>query len=244
MFVFLLFNLLSIFKSFYIFCLKKVYKYADFITVNISSPNTPDLRKLQFGEALESLLSQLNSEKEKLIIDRDLENARHIQNSLLPSQIPLMDNLEISGVMLPAMQVGGDYFDVIKVSDSKVFVIVGDVSGKGLAASFYMSKLQTMVRLYCNAENSPSDVLTKINYRLFKEMEKNWFITATIALFDTEKNNVKRHSINFCNGTSTISHAFIWNTYQTIVVTHKHFFETCWNYNCCCYGNSRLIKFF
>lgn len=51
----------------YIICLKKVYKYADFITVNISSPNTPDLRKLQFGEALESLLSKLNSEKKKLI---------------------------------------------------------------------------------------------------------------------------------------------------------------------------------
>ena len=132
-----------------------------------------------------------DSEREKLVIDRDLENARHIQKSLLPSQIPLINGLEISGIMIPAMQVGGDYFDVIKVSDSKVFVIVGDVSGKGLAASFYMSKLQTMVRLYCTASNSPSDVLRKINSRLFKEMEKNWFITASIALFDTEKNSVK-----------------------------------------------------
>ncbi len=131
------------------------------------------------------------SEKEKLIIDRDLENARKIQNSLLPSVIPKIKGLDISGAMLPAMQVGGDYFDVIKVSDSKVFVVVGDVSGKGLAASFYMSKLQTMVKLYSNEKNTPFDVLTKINSKIYIEMEKNWFITCTIALFDSEKKSVK-----------------------------------------------------
>lgn len=131
------------------------------------------------------------SEREKLIIDIDLENARRIQNSLLPTAIPKINGLDITGKMISAMQVGGDYFDVIKVSDSKVFIVVGDVSGKGLAASFYMSKLQTMIRLYCNEENTPFDVLSKINFRIYKEMEKNWFITATVALFDTEKNSVK-----------------------------------------------------
>jgi len=131
------------------------------------------------------------SEKEKLILDRDLENARKIQNSLLPSEIPKIKGLDISGAMIPAMQVGGDYYDVIRITDSKVFVVVGDVSGKGLAASFYMSKLQTMVKLYCNESNSPYDVLTQINSRISKEMEKNWFITCTIALFDSETKSVK-----------------------------------------------------
>ena len=131
------------------------------------------------------------SEKEKLILERDLENARKIQNSLLPSVIPRIKGLDISGTMLPAMQVGGDYYDVIKITDSKAFVVVGDVSGKGLAASFYMSKLQTMVKLYCNEKNSPYDVLTKINSRIYKEMEKNWFITCTIALFDSENKSLK-----------------------------------------------------
>ena len=131
------------------------------------------------------------SEREKLIIDNDLENARKIQKSLLPASIPKIKGLDINGAMISAMQVGGDYFDVIKVSDSKVFVIVGDVSGKGLAASFYMSKLQTMVRLYCNETNTPYNVLSKINFRIYKEMEKNWFITATVALFDIESKSVK-----------------------------------------------------
>ncbi len=131
------------------------------------------------------------SEKEKLVMDIDLENARRIQNSLLPTEIPKIKGLDISGIMISAMQVGGDYFDIIKVSSTKVFIIVGDVSGKGLAASFYMSKLQTMAKLYCTEESSPHDILSKINSRIYLEMEKSWFITATVALFDTEKNCVK-----------------------------------------------------
>jgi len=130
-------------------------------------------------------------ERQKMILDHDLENAREIQRSLLPEVIPQISGLEISGSMIPAMQIGGDYFDVIKISDTKVFIVVGDVSGKGLAASFYMSKLQTMMHLYCTESNSPKDVLTKINRKIYSEIEKNWFITCTVALIDTNSGSMK-----------------------------------------------------
>ncbi|KUG25921.1 serine phosphatase rsbu, regulator of sigma subunit [hydrocarbon metagenome] len=89
--------------------------------------------------------------------------------------------------MIPAMHVGGDYYDFIKVSENKLFIIIGDVSGKGLAASFYMSKLQTMVRLYCNEYSSPKEVLTKVNKIMYESIERSWFITVAIGLFDLEK---------------------------------------------------------
>ncbi len=130
-------------------------------------------------------------EREKMILDHDLAKAREIQKSLLPVIIPQVIGLEISGTMIPAMQVGGDYFDIIKISNSKTFVIVGDVSGKGLSASFYMSKLQTMIHLYCNEENTPKDILTKINRNIYSEIEKNWFITCTVALFDMNEKTMK-----------------------------------------------------
>ncbi|MEN8193245.1 MAG: SpoIIE family protein phosphatase, partial [Bacteroidota bacterium] len=126
-------------------------------------------------------------ERKKLILDHDLDKAREIQKSLLPDVIPHVNGLEISGTMIPAMQVGGDYFDVIKISNTKVFVIVGDVSGKGLSASFYMSKLQTMTQLYCNEHSTPKDILVKINQKIYSEIEKNWFITCSIAMIDTEE---------------------------------------------------------
>ena len=131
------------------------------------------------------------SEAEKMKLERDLENARKIQESLLPKSIPQFKNFDVAGSMIPAMHVGGDYFDVIKVSDTKFFVVVGDVSGKGLSASFYMSKLQTMMRLYCNESSSPKEVLSRINKLIYESIERNWFITVAVGMFDLEKNIIK-----------------------------------------------------
>jgi serine phosphatase RsbU (regulator of sigma subunit) len=131
------------------------------------------------------------SEADKQKIERDLDLARRIQQSLLPKCIPDMRGLDICGQMIPAMQVGGDYFDLIPISDTKIYVVVGDVSGKGLSASLYMTKLQTMMQLACVDNRSPRDILIDINRKLYTSMEKDWFITITLALFDMEKNSVK-----------------------------------------------------
>lgn len=130
------------------------------------------------------------SETEKQKMERDLENARKIQETLLPKVFPKIEGLDLSGKMIPAMHVGGDYFDLIKISDKKLFVVVGDVSGKGLSASFYMSKLQTMIRLYCTDSKSPREILIEVNKNIFENIEKSWFITVSIALFDLESNKV------------------------------------------------------
>jgi len=131
------------------------------------------------------------SETEKQKLEHDLENARHIQETLLPKVLPKFDKLDFAGKMIPAMHVGGDYYDIIKVSDKKLFVVVGDVSGKGLSASFYMSKLQTMIRLYCTEGRTPFDILVEVNKRIYDDIEKNWFITVVLSLFDVEEKTVK-----------------------------------------------------
>jgi len=130
------------------------------------------------------------SEVEKQKIERDLDLARKIQQGLLPQCIPDMSGLDICGEMIPAMQVGGDYFDLIQVSDSKLFVVVGDVSGKGLSASLYMTKLQTMIKLSCMDNKSPKEILVDINKRIYDELDRNWFVTITLALFDMETNKL------------------------------------------------------
>ncbi|MFZ2324951.1 MAG: SpoIIE family protein phosphatase [Ignavibacteriaceae bacterium] len=131
------------------------------------------------------------SESEKIKIERDLDLARKIQQSLLPKCIPNISGLDICGEMISAMQVGGDYYDLIQISDTKLFVAVGDVSGKGLSASLYMTKLQTMIQIVCKNTLSPKEILIEVNKRLYESMERSWFITMTLALFDTEKRTVK-----------------------------------------------------
>ncbi len=131
------------------------------------------------------------SEAEKLKIERDLDLARKIQQGLLPKCIPNINGLDICGEMIPAMQVGGDYYDLIPVSESELFVVVGDVSGKGLSASLYMTKLQTMIQLACIAGKTPKEILIEINKKLYEAMERNWFVTMTLALFNTKTKSVK-----------------------------------------------------
>jgi sigma-B regulation protein RsbU (phosphoserine phosphatase) len=133
------------------------------------------------------------SEVEKQKIERDLDLARKIQQGLLPQCIPDMNGLDICGEMIPAMQVGGDYYDLIQISDSKLFVVVGDVSGKGLSASLYMTKLQTMIKISCLDNKSPKEILVDINRRIYEELDKSWFVTITLALFD-----LKERKLKFC----------------------------------------------
>ncbi|MEO8231834.1 MAG: PP2C family protein-serine/threonine phosphatase, partial [Ignavibacteriota bacterium] len=131
------------------------------------------------------------TEAEKIKIERDLDLAKKIQQSLLPKHIPNLNGLDICGEMIPAMQVGGDYYDLIPLSDTKLFVAVADVSGKGLSASLYMTKLQTMIQLATQVSSSPKEILIEMNKRLYQSMERSWFITMTLALFDTENKTIK-----------------------------------------------------
>lgn len=127
----------------------------------------------------------------KIRLDRELDVARKIQEGLLPVEVPKINNIDTAGIMIPAMQIGGDYYDLIKISDTQMFVIVGDVSGKGLSASFYMSKLQTMIRLFCNETKSPKEILVELNQNITGNIAKQWFITLTIAFVDVAKRTIK-----------------------------------------------------
>lgn len=131
------------------------------------------------------------SEVEKEKIEHDLELAKNIQKRLLPSFIPSINNFDICGMMIPAMQVGGDYYDLIQINEHKVFVTVGDVSGKGLSASLYMAKLQTIIQLYCKEGSTPKEILTEANKLLYESLDAGSFITLTLALFDKENMKMK-----------------------------------------------------
>jgi sigma-B regulation protein RsbU (phosphoserine phosphatase) len=72
-----------------------------------------------------------------------------------------------------------------------MFVVVGDVSGKGLSASFYMSKIQTMIQLFSNETKSPKEVLVEVNKKIFGKISKQSFITMNIAFIDVGKRSMK-----------------------------------------------------
>ncbi|HTY37328.1 MAG TPA: SpoIIE family protein phosphatase [Bacteroidota bacterium] len=130
------------------------------------------------------------SEIEKQRIEEELALARHIQQGLLPKGNPSLEGLDISGISIPALTVGGDYFDYIELAPEKLLVVVGDVSGKGVSAALYMSKIQGMIQVIAPMYKNPKEMLIQVNRRIFDGLERKSFITMILALFDLEKKEV------------------------------------------------------
>lgn len=136
--------------------------------------------------------SRLQQEKiSKQKIEEELQIARRIQMGLLPQSIISIEGIEVSGFYNPAKIIGGDFYDVIKISESKMLVIVADVSGKGIPAALYMSKVQAMLQFAAKIFQSPKDILIEVNKQIHQKIDKKSFITTIIALFDIEKMTVK-----------------------------------------------------
>jgi serine phosphatase RsbU (regulator of sigma subunit) len=125
---------------------------------------------------------------------QEYEEAREIQERLLPKQIQQAPGLEISGSWRPARIVGGDYFDVFKLSDSRLGLCIGDVSGKGMPAALLMSNLQAVVKALATDDISPKEVMGKVNRVMWRNTTEDKFITLFYALFDA-----KERTLQFAN---------------------------------------------
>lgn len=136
--------------------------------------------------------SRLQREKiSKQKIEEELHIARRIQMGLLPNEIDSIKGIEISGFYNPARIIGGDFYDVIKLSEKKLLVVVADVSGKGIPAAIYMSKVQAMIQFASKVLRSPKEILIEVNRQIHQRIEKKSFITSVVAMFDLEKMTVK-----------------------------------------------------
>ncbi len=128
--------------------------------------------------------SALNHQK----IEEELKIAKSIQESLLPKNAPHIKGLDVSGSSIPAREVGGDYFDYIQKKEDQLLVFIGDVSGKGVGASLYMSKVQGMIQVAGAIFDSPKRILTEVNHRIIEGIEKKSFITMMAIRFDIGSN--------------------------------------------------------
>jgi len=114
----------------------------------------------------------------------ELAIARRIQLASLPQKTPVIRGLDIAGASIPALEVGGDFFDYLNGSKDRLTIVVGDVSGKGTSAALYMSKVQGILRSLHGFDLSPADLFIRANRLLCGDMEKSSFVTALGASFD------------------------------------------------------------
>jgi FixJ family two-component response regulator len=118
---------------------------------------------------------------------REFEEAREIQQGLLPKEIPQIPGYHISGGSQPASAVGGDYFDVLRFHGRKTGLCIADVAGKGMPAALLMSNLQAAVKAFASESVSPSELCSKVNRVICSNIAANKFITFFYCLHDAER---------------------------------------------------------
>lgn len=124
---------------------------------------------------------------ERELQGQELQQAREIQQSLLPKEIPQVAGFEIDGAWEPARVVGGDYYDVIKLSHTRLGICIADVVGKSVSAALLMANVQASVRAFATESTSPSALCSRVNSVLCANIATGKFVTLFYAVLDAER---------------------------------------------------------
>lgn len=136
--------------------------------------------------------ARLAEEQQRLErLSRDMELARKIQNGLLPTDLPNHDGLRIAALNDPGQLVSGDYYDVIELPDGRVWCLVADVTGEGVAAAMLMASLQAAVRVTIHESDDPGQLLARWNQFLHRNTDRSRFITCLLMLIDPQRRTVR-----------------------------------------------------
>jgi phosphoserine phosphatase RsbU/P len=131
------------------------------------------------------LFSKEKLEKERM--SNELKDARNIQVNLFPKNPPQIPGFNITGICLPCLEVGGDWYDFIPLQDGKLGIVLADVSGKGMGAALLMSSTRSLLRLIANTTHSPGEVLKRLNEILIKDFPSARFVTMIYAVLNPKK---------------------------------------------------------
>ncbi len=149
------------------------------LDTHISVPNEDEFGDLarSFNEMTLAVKQGQHELLERERLQRELETAREIQQRLLPSAVPQLPGFSIAGISEPSRQVGGDYYDFLRLPNSNLGIAVGDVSGKGIPAALLMSNLQASLKGQILHGGSVSRTVALVNQLLVSSTDTNMFAT-------------------------------------------------------------------
>ncbi|MDA0907774.1 MAG: PP2C family protein-serine/threonine phosphatase, partial [Bacteroidetes bacterium] len=153
------------------------------LTVGISAMTfgqDPDLIERYVPDYMEELAQQERMSKE-------LSIAQEVQESFLPTQIPDALGTTIVARCTPASETGGDYYDVIRIDDEKLGLVIGDVSGKGIQAAFFMTFIKGILHALARSEPSTVGVVKRANAHFRENAPVKMFMTLLYGVLDTKK---------------------------------------------------------
>ncbi len=155
-----------------------------------------------FGDFLAIQIANARQQTEHLnaaVMSRELEIARNIQQALLPKTLPQPRGYGLAGFCESARQVGGDFYDVIQVSEHSLLLLIADVMGNGVPAALFAAILRSLVRSSPELTRRPGELLARLNRLLYGQLsEVDMFITMQLVLVNTRKRQLITASAGHC----------------------------------------------
>jgi serine phosphatase RsbU (regulator of sigma subunit) len=147
-------------------------------------------KNLELAQAYQELQAAQAALLEKERIERELELARDLQQSILPRQFPQIPGLHIAAINQPARQVGGDFYDVIPLKNGRLGLVIADVSGKGMPAALFMGLTRSLIRAEARRSLSPRTVLLSVNNLLMENQLAEMFVTVFYGVLDPQESQL------------------------------------------------------
>jgi serine phosphatase RsbU (regulator of sigma subunit) len=147
-----------------------------------------------FNDMTGNLESLIDTAAQKELLEKELEIARDLQESLLPAEVPATERVEFSTLFEPSAAIGGDYFDILRIDDDRLAVVIADVSGHGLPTGLRMAMLKAALVILVEERKPPSEILRRLNSMVRAENKQRFFVTATIAVID-----FRHHTLEITN---------------------------------------------
>jgi HAMP domain-containing protein len=143
-----------------------------------------------FNEMAAGLERSVATVAQKEILEKELQIARELQQRLLPRDIPSSDAVEFATLFEPSAAIGGDYFDILRIDDHRLIVVIADVSGHGLPTGLRMAMLKAALVILVEDGKSPIEIFDRLSWMVRAEQERRFFVTCTLAVVDFQNNTL------------------------------------------------------
>jgi serine phosphatase RsbU (regulator of sigma subunit) len=149
------------------------------------------IQRAELVDDLRARLIELQTAQEELVqkerLERELELARTVQQSLLPRSFPTYAGYRFAARCIPAREVGGDFYDVFALDAQRFGIVIADVSDKGMPSALFMALTRSLLLAEAERERSPRAVLENVNRLLLALAESEMFVTLFYGVVDTHE---------------------------------------------------------
>jgi len=163
------------------------------LSQRLDATNTATFRDLtEKNRQLQTAYDELKAAQAQIIekerLEQELQVAADIQLSILPDELPQTEGVNFGAHMLPARQVGGDFYDVFVIDENQIGILIGDVADKGVPSALFMARAHALFMAEADIGLAPGEVMRLVNRHITRLQKSTQFVTVLYGILDLKTN--------------------------------------------------------